>query len=84
MTILASELRCPHCGHAELLTMPTDACVFFHECSACRMLIRPNEGDCCVFCSFGAVVCPPMQDGAGCWSPPTDLPQPKVTREQND
>jgi hypothetical protein len=50
--------------------MPTDACLFFHECSACRTLIRPNSGDCCVFCSFGSVPCPPVQlagvDGGCC------------------
>jgi len=84
MTNLASELRCPRCGHVELATMPTDACVYFHECSACRTLIRPNEGDCCVFCSFGTVVCPPMQTGAMCCGhvqPPTSS---KESREQND
>lgn len=64
--ILTSELRCPHCGHAESLTMPTDACMFFHECASCRMLIRPMEGDCCVFCSFGSVACPPKQGGSSC------------------
>ena len=29
--------------------MPTDACLFFHECTACRTLLRPKSGDCCVF-----------------------------------
>ena len=64
LTILTSDLRCPHCGHRESLVMPTDACLFFHECTACHSIIRPNAGDCCVFCSFGSVVCPPMQGGA--------------------
>ena len=59
--MLMSDLRCPHCGHHESLAMPTDACLFVHECSACHALIRPNVGDCCVFCSFGSVRCPPMQ-----------------------
>ena len=61
--VLTSELRCPACGHAETLPMPADACVFFHECSACHTVIRPNAGDCCVFCSYGSVPCPPMQGG---------------------
>jgi Bacteriophage tail assembly protein len=59
--ILQSILRCPHCGHSERLSMPTEACVFFHECAACHAIIRPKPGDCCVFCSFGSEVCPPMQ-----------------------
>jgi len=56
-----SMLTCPHCGHAEELEMPTDACLFFHECAQCRELIRPKPGDCCVFCSYGSVKCPPVQ-----------------------
>lgn len=65
---LYSTLTCPACGHAERLAMPTDACAFFHECAGCRTLLRPNTGDCCVFCSFGDVACPPVQrDGKdGC------------------
>ena len=46
------------------MTMPTDACLFFHECSACHVLLRPRAGDCCVFCSYGSVPCPPIQSGA--------------------
>nr|WP_304572181.1 GDCCVxC domain-containing (seleno)protein [Salinisphaera sp. LB1] len=25
------------------------------------MLARPKLGDCCVFCSFGSVACPPVR-----------------------
>jgi hypothetical protein len=28
-------------------------------------LLRPKPGDCCVFCSYGDMKCPPMQ-GGGC------------------
>ncbi len=41
--------------------MPTDACLFYYECPNCKALLRPNPGDCCVFCSFGSVPCPPVQ-----------------------
>lgn len=68
-----SVLSCPSCGHAETLTMPTDACVYFHECAACHSLLRPKAGDCCVFCSYGSVPCPPIQTGGegapGCCGP---------------
>ena len=43
--------------------MPTDACVFFHECSECKAMLRPKAGDCCVFCSYGSTPCPPIQAG---------------------
>ncbi|MEE3006116.1 MAG: GDCCVxC domain-containing (seleno)protein [Chloroflexota bacterium] len=56
-----SILTCPQCGFAEDLEMPTDACQFFHECSGCHTVLRANEGDCCVFCSFGDVKCPSQQ-----------------------
>lgn len=66
---LHSILTCPTCGHAVELTMPTDACLFFHECEACHVLLRPKTGDCCVFCSYGSVKCPPIQQD-GCCSKP--------------
>jgi hypothetical protein len=58
---VASVITCPQCGFAKEETMPTDACQFFYECEACKTLLRPKAGDCCVFCSFGSVACPPMQ-----------------------
>jgi len=56
-----SMLTCPKCGHQEMLTMPTDACQWFHECVHCHSLLKPKQGDCCVFCSYGSVPCPPIQ-----------------------
>ena len=64
--VLESELTCPHCTHAKQETMPTGACQFFYECEACKTLLRPNPGDCCVFCSFGSVKCPPIQAQKPC------------------
>jgi hypothetical protein len=37
------------------------ACQFFYECTGCGARLRPKEGDCCVFCSYGSVPCPPIQ-----------------------
>lgn len=65
---IESVLTCPECNHRELLEMPTDACQWFHECSNCHKLLKPKQGDCCVFCSYGSVVCPPiqLQETGGC------------------
>jgi hypothetical protein len=41
--------------------MPTDACLFFWSCPACGLRVKPKQGDCCVFCSYGSVACPPKQ-----------------------
>jgi hypothetical protein len=58
---LRSEIKCPHCGDHRVEQMPTDACQIFYECKACHAPLRPKSGDCCVFCSYGSVPCPPMQ-----------------------
>jgi hypothetical protein len=65
-TVLESELKCPECGRREVLPMPTDACVYYHQCAGCGVLIKPRAGDCCVFCSYGTVPCPPVQQGQCC------------------
>ena len=58
---LNSTITCPNCGHKKTETMPTDACQFFYQCENCKTTLRPNIGDCCVYCSFGTVKCPSMQ-----------------------
>lgn len=64
--VLESVLTCPQCGHATTEVMPIDACQFFHECKQCKAVLRPLAGDCCVFCSYGSVQCPPVQVQQGC------------------
>ena len=60
-TLLRSTLTCPACGHAKTHTMPTDACQWFYTCEGCQAVLTPLPGDCCVFCSYGDVPCPPIQ-----------------------
>jgi hypothetical protein len=64
--VLASVLTCPHCGHAKREDMPVDACQFFYKCENCKTLLRPKPGDCCLFCSYGSVKCPPVQAQRQC------------------
>jgi hypothetical protein len=54
-----SVITCPKCGARRRERMPTDACQFFYECRGCGSVLRPLPGDCCVFCSYGTVKCPP-------------------------
>jgi len=61
---LHSTITCPHCGHVKEETMPTDACQWFYECERCKTVLRPKQGDCCVFCSYGTNRCPPIQAGS--------------------
>jgi hypothetical protein len=59
--ILQSTITCPHCGHRAAEQMPTDACRYFYNCTGCGERLKPKPGDCCVFCSYGSVPCPPVQ-----------------------
>jgi hypothetical protein len=59
---LESTLTCPQCGHRAVEPMATDACQFFYECKGCGAILKPLAGDCCVFCSYGSVPCPPVQE----------------------
>lgn len=63
---LTSTLTCPECAQAQIEQMPTDACQFYYDCRHCGALLRPITGDCCVFCSYGDVKCPPIQQEKGC------------------
>lgn len=58
---LESTLTCPACFHQKAETMPTDACQWFYECENCHTVLKPKAGDCCVYCSYGTVPCPPIQ-----------------------
>ncbi len=59
--VLNSIITCPKCGHQKEETMPEDSCQFFYECESCGEVLKPKSGDCCVFCSYGTVACPPIQ-----------------------
>ena len=59
--VTLTNVTCPECGHTVEEEMPTDACQFFYECKKCGAILTPQEGDCCVFCSFTDVSCPPEQ-----------------------
>ncbi len=58
---LQSTITCPECGFKKTETMPTDSCRVFYDCQSCQMTLRQKAGDCCVFCSYGNVPCPPIQ-----------------------
>ena len=64
--VFESMITCPKCGFEKEEAMPTDACLFFYECVNCKALLRPESGDCCVFCSYGTEKCPPKQQEHGC------------------
>jgi hypothetical protein len=62
----SATLTCPECGHCKTERMPVDACQFFYACAGCGARLKPKPGDCCVYCSYADVPCPPIQAGASC------------------
>jgi hypothetical protein len=64
--VLESTITCPVCGQQATEAMPTNACIFFYDCAGCGAQLRPKPGDCCVFCSYGTVPCPPIQQQKSC------------------
>jgi hypothetical protein len=60
--ISESTLTCPYCGFLERVKMPTNYCQFLFECTACHQVLKAKEGHCCVFCSYGDVPCPSVQN----------------------
>lgn len=63
---LQSTIICPKCSFHKEETMPADACQYFYKCTNCESIIKPKQGDCCVFCSYGTVACPPVQMNKSC------------------
>ena len=63
---LFSVITCPFCAHKKKEEMPMDACRYFYTCENCKKIIKPKEGDCCVFCSYGTYPCPPKQTNKKC------------------
>ena len=59
--LVKSTLTCPKCHHQKVEQMPISACQYFYKCDNCNQLLKPMQGDCCVFCSYGTVPCPSIQ-----------------------
>ncbi|MDX8383664.1 MAG: GDCCVxC domain-containing (seleno)protein [Ghiorsea sp.] len=64
--ITESTITCPECGQSKKEIMPTNACQWFYACESCHVLLKPKPGDCCVFCSYADVPCPPIQQNKSC------------------
>ncbi|MBU8893819.1 MAG: hypothetical protein KOO66_13650 [Bacteroidales bacterium] len=63
---MQSVITCPKCGYEKEETIPEDSCQFFYECENCKELLKPKNGDCCVYCSYGSVSCPSIQKTEHC------------------
>ena len=57
-----SIITCPNCTYRKKEKMPKDSCLYIYKCSSCNTVLKPKQGDCCVFCSYGNINCPPIQE----------------------
>ncbi|HIF47893.1 GDCCVxC domain-containing (seleno)protein [Candidatus Thioglobus sp.] len=58
---IRATISCPYCGHKHQEKMPSDSCMYFYQCKNCDKTLKPQQGDCCVFCSYADHPCPPKQ-----------------------
>ena len=63
---LQSTITCLQCHQKNIEQMPTNYCQYILKCPNCKNKLKSKEGDCCVYCSYGSVKCPPIQKG-GCY-----------------
>lgn len=47
--VLESIITCPKCDHKQKEQMPTNACQWFYKCKNCNEILKPKQGDCCIF-----------------------------------
>ena len=59
--IRTAIIKCPKCGHKNEEKIPTSLWQYFYVCLKCQFELKPKEGECCVFCSYGSVKCMPKQ-----------------------
>ncbi|MDP2089154.1 MAG: GDCCVxC domain-containing (seleno)protein [Flavobacteriaceae bacterium] len=56
---LNSTITCLHCNYQKEKEMPLNSCLFVYQCET---LIKPDKDDSCIFCSYGSITCPPVQE----------------------
>lgn len=59
--ITTSTITCPECGGSSDEQMAMNSCEIVYVCRHCGRTLRPEAGDCCVYCSYGTQPCPPIQ-----------------------
>jgi hypothetical protein len=59
---LTTLMSCPGCKHKAPVSMIVGLREEFYQCPKCNTLHNAKLGDCCVYCSYGDVECPAIQD----------------------
>ncbi len=59
-----SIITCPHCSFQQEESMPANVGICLWECPQCQTVVKSKPSDCCIFCAYGTVPCPPVQMNA--------------------
>ena len=59
---LKTVITCQSCGMAEEIMMHPKLPEQKFVCKKCSAELLAQAGECCVFCSYGSVKCPPIQE----------------------
>lgn len=59
---LNSIITCPLCNYKKEEEMPLNSCLYSYQCEHCETLLKPAKEGECIFCSYGNVDCPPVQE----------------------
>jgi hypothetical protein len=61
--VLMSVITCPHCGHAAIERMPSNACRIFYDCRGCGVRLKPKNRRllCVLFLRLGPLSAGPGQ-----------------------
>jgi hypothetical protein len=58
----SSLVTCPVCGDQRVQPIPEFSCLLSYTCPVCSTVLRPAAADCCIFCTYGSVPCPAIQE----------------------
>ncbi|MES2565301.1 MAG: GDCCVxC domain-containing (seleno)protein [Bacteroidota bacterium] len=58
---LKSIIKCPVCKYTKEVPMLLYTRRMQYDCEACNARLKPKPVECCVFCVYGTVPCPSVQ-----------------------
>lgn len=57
-----TRITCRNCGATEDITMHSSLPERSFTCKKCTTVLLAHSDECCVYCSYGSVQCPPVQE----------------------
>lgn len=61
ISVITCVITCPSCSYKSTEIMPVNYCQIWYKCKKCEIVIKPKKDECCIYCSYGNVMCPSKQ-----------------------